>query len=119
MTDIASPHFSISFHFPLGRLRSGVTSIKLETGPWLKIDLDLYDGCAVIYLGNTVFGFLSFRKPIFKIRLLTKVEPHFGQFWCIVTLFRINTYKSVTKQTTLNIFRMNTYEKHMGVGCYC
>jgi hypothetical protein len=29
-------------------------------------------------------------------------------------LFRINTYKSVTKQTTLTIFKINTYEKHMG-----
>jgi hypothetical protein len=30
--------------------------------------------------------------------------------------FRINTYKSVTKQTTLTISRINTYEKHRGVG---
>jgi hypothetical protein len=27
---------------------------------------------------------------------------------------RINTYKSVTKQTTLTPFRINTYEKHRG-----
>jgi hypothetical protein len=30
--------------------------------------------------------------------------------------FRINTYKSVTKQRTLTFFRMNTYEKHRGEG---
>ncbi len=30
--------------------------------------------------------------------------------------FRINTCKSVSKQTTLTFFRMNTYEKHRGVG---
>jgi hypothetical protein len=30
--------------------------------------------------------------------------------------FRINTYKSVTKQITLTSFRMNTYEKHRGEG---
>src|SRR5260370_28741089 len=30
--------------------------------------------------------------------------------------FRINTCKSVSKQTTLTLFRMNTYEKHRGVG---
>src|SRR5260370_17598115 len=30
--------------------------------------------------------------------------------------FRINTCKSVSKQTTLTIFRINTYEKHRGVG---
>jgi hypothetical protein len=32
------------------------------------------------------------------------------------TPFRINTYKSVTKQTTLTLFRINTYEKHGGRG---
>jgi hypothetical protein len=30
--------------------------------------------------------------------------------------FGINTCKSVSKQTTLTIFRINTYEKHRGVG---
>src|SRR5258708_18707121 len=30
--------------------------------------------------------------------------------------FRINTCKSVSKQTTLTLFRINTYEKHRGVG---
>jgi hypothetical protein len=30
--------------------------------------------------------------------------------------FRINTCKSVSKQMTLTISRMNTYEKHRGVG---
>src|SRR5258708_2033703 len=30
--------------------------------------------------------------------------------------FRINTCKSVSKQTTLTCFRINTYEKHRGVG---
>jgi hypothetical protein len=31
-------------------------------------------------------------------------------------LFRINTCKSATKQTTLTVFRMNTYAKHRGEG---
>src|SRR5260370_42269966 len=31
-------------------------------------------------------------------------------------LFRINTCKSVSKQTTLTTFRMNTYEKTVGRG---
>ena len=31
-----------------------------------------------------------------------------------VSSFRINTCKSVTKQTTLTIFRINTYEKQGG-----
>ncbi len=33
-----------------------------------------------------------------------------------LTTFRINTCKSVSKQTTLTPFRMNTYEKHRGEG---
>src|SRR5712692_6196151 len=36
---------------------------------------------------------------------------HFVQFWCIVSSFRMNTCKSVSKQRTLTTFRMNTYEK--------
>src|SRR5258708_12970658 len=31
-------------------------------------------------------------------------------------LFTMNTCKSVSKQTTLTIFRINTYEKHRGWG---
>src|SRR6266850_4265245 len=31
-------------------------------------------------------------------------------------LFRINTCKSLSKQTTLTLFRINTYEKHRGGG---
>src|SRR6266581_2900815 len=40
----------------------------------------------------------------------------FAQFWCNVTPFRINTYKSGSKQTTLTPFRINTYEKTRGWG---
>src|SRR5260370_18359109 len=38
-----------------------------------------------------------------------------------LTPFRINTCKSVSKQTTLTSFRINTYEKHpgRGVGLFC
>src|SRR5260370_2179757 len=35
-------------------------------------------------------------------------SPRFAQFWCNLTPFRINTCKSVSKQTTLSPFRMNT-----------
>src|SRR5713101_1582989 len=43
-------------------------------------------------------------------------KPPFAQFWCNVSPFRINTCKSASKQTTLTIFRMNTYEKTRGGG---
>ncbi len=34
----------------------------------------------------------------------------------VLTPFRINTCKSVSKQSTLTAFRINTYEKHRGRG---
>src|SRR6266567_5547057 len=42
--------------------------------------------------------------------------PRFAQFWCDASPFRINTSKSVSKQTTSTLFRMNTYGKHTGWG---
>src|SRR5260370_1628927 len=42
--------------------------------------------------------------------------PHFAQFLCNLSPFRINTCKSVSKQTTLSPFRINTYEKTGGWG---
>ncbi len=43
-------------------------------------------------------------------------RPYYAQSWCNASPFRINTCKSVSKQTTLTIFRMNTYEKTGGGG---
>ena len=37
--------------------------------------------------------------------------PHFAQFWCNATPFKINTCKSASKQTTLTSFRITTFEK--------
>src|SRR6266567_7543042 len=42
--------------------------------------------------------------------------PRFAPFWCNASPFRINTSKSVSKQTTSTLFRMNTYGKHTRVG---
>src|SRR6266567_7210727 len=42
--------------------------------------------------------------------------PRFAPFWCNASPFRINTSKSVSKQTTLTLFRMNTYGKRTGWG---
>src|SRR6266478_6190376 len=41
-------------------------------------------------------------------------EAHFAQLWCDVSPFRMNTCKSASKQRTLTLFRMNTYEKQGG-----
>ncbi len=43
-------------------------------------------------------------------------RPHFAQFWCNISLFRINTCKSVSKQATLTPFTINTYGKQGGWG---
>ena len=40
----------------------------------------------------------------------------FAQFWCNIRPSRINTSKSVSKQTTLTPFRINTCEKQAGWG---
>src|ERR1700730_3295612 len=39
-----------------------------------------------------------------------------AQSWCNINTFRINTCKTVSKQTTLTSFRINTYEKPGGRG---
>src|SRR2546425_1621695 len=45
-------------------------------------------------------------------------RPPLAQFWCNVSPFRINTCKSASKQTTLSMFRINTYEKTGGWGTF-
>src|SRR5260370_29784871 len=55
----------------------------------------------------------SFSPLVYPERLLrraTRPSP------LALTSFRINTCKSVSKQTTLTSFRINTYGKHMGEG---
>jgi len=42
--------------------------------------------------------------------------PRSAQILCNVSPFRINTYKTVSKQATLSTFRINTYEKQAGWG---
>jgi hypothetical protein len=60
----------------------------------------------------------SFSQKLFNIQLLTLNQssslPHY--FPSPLKSFRINTCKSVTKQTTLTVSRINTYEKHRGEG---
>src|SRR2546426_4693822 len=53
--------------------------------------------------------------------LLTPPTPdprhsRFAQLWCNINPIKINTCKSVSKQTTLSPFRINTYEKQAGWG---
>src|SRR5713226_4042020 len=46
-----------------------------------------------------------------SFRIITYKNRHFARFWHRLSPFRINTSKGVSKQRTLSIFRMNTYEK--------
>src|SRR5260370_42063383 len=58
-------------------------------------------------------------KTLYNQRPRRKTEKsHFAQFQCKISPFRMNTYKNVSKQTTLTPFRMNTYKKHRGVGAF-
>jgi hypothetical protein len=57
--------------------------------------------------------FLSPRCPTL-LRELT--YPFSRRSLCALSTFRINTCKSVSKQTTLSSFRINTYEKPRGRG---
>jgi hypothetical protein len=47
---------------------------------------------------------------LFRMNTSSRIR-RLAQFWCNVSPFRINTYKSGSKQTTSTIFRINTYEK--------
>src|SRR5260370_3172555 len=52
-------------------------------------------------------------KTLYNQRPRRKTEKsHFAQFQCKISPFRMNTYKDVSKQTTLTPFRMDTYERH-------
>src|SRR2546425_9923472 len=67
-----------------------------------------------ILLESTLTGtlqvfILNNLKP-FRMNKISK-NPHFAQFWCNISPFRINICKTVSKQTTLSTFRINTYEK--------
>jgi hypothetical protein len=61
-------------------------------------------------------------KPIKNLRPTIHFLPIKGSPLCTVLVqcksFKNNTCKSVTKQTTLTLFRINTYEKHGGRGGY-
>jgi hypothetical protein len=59
--------------------------------------------------------YLSF----FSRPLLHAARPNPAHFWCNLSPFRINTCKSVSKQTTLSPFRINIYEKTRGWGPLC
>src|SRR5258708_28626027 len=66
---------------------------------------------------GTLEEFILNNLKLFRINTYKKKggkgrkRARFAQFWCNLNPFRINTSKSVSKQTTLSPFRMNTYEK--------
>src|SRR5258708_14944247 len=68
-------------------------------------------------LEPTLMGMLQvFINTYEKRRRKGRKRARFAQSWCNISPFRINTSKSVSKQTTLTPFRMNTYEKTGGWG---
>src|SRR6266404_541674 len=81
-------------------------------------------------LFSPVFVHSDLRSATHRPRLLSPrptvlaacpATPHHFRFsplhlLVLSNFFRINTYKSLSKQTTLTFFRINTYEKHRGEG---
>jgi hypothetical protein len=65
---------------------------------------------SVTHLESTLIEILILNN----LNLFSVGRPLFAKFWCNVNPFRINTCKSVSKQMTLTLFRMNTYEKQGG-----
>jgi hypothetical protein len=81
--------------------------------------LILVDNCAlgVRELAPDFFSGPGFRQSRFAIPTLLQKGEFLAQNYNI-SPFRINTYKSVSKQMTLTTFRINTYEKTGGGGPY-
>src|SRR5260370_7096965 len=74
--------------------------------------------CSVIYTDPEPRSVVSDSRPLFSLPLIAAIRPLFPDHFLFPPKpFRINTYKSVTKQTSLTSFRINTYEKHRGRGC--
>src|SRR5260370_18785009 len=73
--------------------------------------------CSVIYTDPEPRSVVSDSRPLFSLPLIAAIRPLFPDHFLFPPKpFRINTYKMVTKQTSLTSFRINTYEKHRGEG---
>src|SRR2546425_5551638 len=101
---ISSIHHSPSFSLPLLCFHA-VTNCKFSNS-FLLTFMQIGGGC-------TPRPILLFTTPLSPHlpALLFSISAHFARFWCHLSPFRINTSKSVSKQRTLSIFRINTYEK--------
>jgi hypothetical protein len=88
----------------------------------LQLILDIRYQCGIIVVSgrHQVFRALRIMRPRHAVLLTAStVDPRllrFAQFWCNINPFRINTCKTVSKQTTLTPLRINTYEKQAGWG---
>src|SRR3989442_380070 len=101
----------------------------------LQVTIDKFYGCAIMVLLSRARLLRALQTMLARHAVLltaSTAEPrlppttplestlvargHFVQFWCNVSLFKINTCKTVSKQTTLTTFRMNTYGKQGGGG---
>src|SRR5260370_22318043 len=71
-------------------------------------------GVSALYSSRFFSPNIGRERPISRKILAAKlfrISTHFARFLCRLSPFRMNTSKSVSKQRTLTIFRMNTYEK--------
>src|SRR6059036_2195694 len=101
---------SARFHpaFPAMPVRHAVTLIAPEGDVCLPPATPLESTLVEVFILNTL--------NLFRMNA-DYGRPHFAQFLCNVNPFRINTCKSVSKQTTLSLFRINPYENQAAPGC--
>src|SRR6266481_137477 len=71
--------------------------------------------CSIVYSGAHRRRSAAFASRM-NLRDAAHSSPTPSRAHSSPNLFRMNTCKSVSKQRTLSIFRINTYEKHRGVG---
>src|SRR6266481_5841675 len=71
--------------------------------------------CSIVYSGAHRRRSAAFASRM-NLRDAAHSSPTPSRAHSSSNLFRMNTCKSVSKQRTLSIFRINTYEKHRGVG---
>jgi len=105
------------------RPRHAVLLTPSETAPSPRSELS---GLANVLCSKNGEAVTSLESPLVEVFILNNLNPlrmntdsggpHFAQFWCNVSPFRMNTCKGVSKQWTLTPFRMNTYEKQGGWG---
>jgi len=96
--------------------RASRRRLRTQSLPSQRQPMPLFALLALSCGGSADRPFAVLSRRFRPSRKQHRKSTNFAQFWCNINPFRINTCKSVSKQTTLSIFRINTYEKTGGGG---